>query len=90
MHIKIYTQPAKVSVKCKCCNTEFKARAVDVKRGWGKFCSKSCKATAQERRTGQMRKYLQRQNFVRTEALNPHDYDHASWESDREEGKDYA
>lgn len=32
-----------VSVKCKC-GTTFQARVADRKRGWGKFCSKSCKA----------------------------------------------
>ena len=31
------------------CKKPFKARAADVARGWGKFCSKSCKATKQGR-----------------------------------------
>lgn len=44
---------AKVEVKCKNCKTPFLARKADVARGWGKFCSKSCKATKQEQRTGQ-------------------------------------
>jgi hypothetical protein len=35
-------------------------RTADVKRGWGKYYSKSCKAKHQERRTGQYRKYLNR------------------------------
>ena len=29
------------------------ARTADVKRGWGRFCSKSCKASVQESCTGQ-------------------------------------
>jgi hypothetical protein len=29
------------------------ARQADINRGWGKFCSKSCKASEQEKRTGQ-------------------------------------
>jgi hypothetical protein len=29
------------------------ARAADVARGWARFCSKSCKAVVQEKRTGQ-------------------------------------
>jgi endogenous inhibitor of DNA gyrase (YacG/DUF329 family) len=37
------------TVKCKKCKTEFEARTADVKRGWGKFCSKSCKAKKQGR-----------------------------------------
>ena len=47
-----------VDRKCKCCGGPFKARAADVKRGWGKFCSKSCKAIKQEQRTGQYATYL--------------------------------
>ncbi|HAV3054112.1 TPA: hypothetical protein JH928_003667 [Acinetobacter baumannii] len=41
------------NVSCKWCKTPFQARTADVKRGWGKFCSKSCKASEQEKRTGQ-------------------------------------
>jgi hypothetical protein len=37
----------------KRCRVKFMARTVDVKRGWGRFCSKSCKASEQEKRTGQ-------------------------------------
>lgn len=46
-----------VQRKCRC-GKDFQARAADVKRGWGKFCSKSCKAVEQERRTGQYADYL--------------------------------
>ena len=42
----------KIERKCKCCGGLFLARAADVKRGWAKFCSKSCKAIRQEQRTG--------------------------------------
>lgn len=38
---------SKVEVKCKQCKTVFMARVADRKRGWGKFCSKSCKAKKQ-------------------------------------------
>jgi hypothetical protein len=35
-------------VKKKCrCGIEFEARLSDIKRGWGKYCSKSCKAKRQ-------------------------------------------
>ena len=46
---------AKVQVICKnkSCKKPFMARKADVARGWGKFCSKSCKAIKQEQRTGQ-------------------------------------
>lgn len=39
--------PSKVEVKCKQCQEPFMARVADSKRGWGKFCSKSCKAKKQ-------------------------------------------
>lgn len=45
--------PKMVDRICKSCRQPFKARAADVKRGWGKFCSKSCKAIKQEKQTGQ-------------------------------------
>ena len=32
------------TVTCHC-GTNFQARTADVKRGWGKFCSKSCAKT---------------------------------------------
>ena len=45
--------PSMVTRKCKYCHDPFPARTADVRRGWAKFCSKSCKAKEQERRTGQ-------------------------------------
>lgn len=44
-------------MKCKECGKKFMARIADRKRGWGKFCSKSCKAKKQEKRTGQYRSF---------------------------------
>lgn len=38
------------SVTC-ICGTVFQARAADIRRGWGKFCSKSCKAKKQTKDT---------------------------------------
>ena len=32
---------------CKCCGEKFLARVADRKRGWARFCSKSCKAIKQ-------------------------------------------
>lgn len=43
---------ATVEVKCKNCKSTFRARVADRKRGWGKYCSKSCKAIKQTQRTG--------------------------------------
>ena len=39
-----------VTVACKTCKQPFEARVADRKRGWGKFCSKSCKAIKQTQR----------------------------------------
>lgn len=46
-----------VTVTChwKGCGKHFQARQADINRGWGKFCSKRCKAMEQECRTGQNR-----------------------------------
>ena len=43
-----------IEITCKCgCGRKKMVRTADVARGWGKYYSKSCKAKAQERRTGQ-------------------------------------
>ncbi|KUZ78481.1 hypothetical protein WI37_11040 [Burkholderia ubonensis] len=52
--------PKMVDRQCSRCGKPFQARAADVKRGWGRFCSKSCKAVKQEERTGQHHAYLER------------------------------
>lgn len=48
-----------VEKKCECCKKQISVRAADIARGWGKFCSKSCKAKKQEKRTGQYKAYRQ-------------------------------
>lgn len=46
---------------CKCgCERTRLVRKADVKRGWGRFYSKSCKARYQERKTGQCKAYYRR------------------------------
>ena len=49
-----FDNPERVERVCanRQCRAVFHPRKVDVKRGWGRFCSKSCKATVQTRRTG--------------------------------------
>ncbi|MCZ4331055.1 hypothetical protein [Castellaniella denitrificans] len=44
---------ATATYKCANCGDPFTARTADRKRGWARFCSKSCKAIRQEKRTGQ-------------------------------------
>lgn len=38
--------------KCARCGDPFRARTADRKRGWARFCSKSCKAIRQTQRNG--------------------------------------
>ncbi len=46
--------PKMVIVVCKNlrCQKSFSVRVADRKRGWGKYCSKSCKASVQNRGRG--------------------------------------
>lgn len=46
------TRGLKIAVKCARCKVSFMARTADRKRGWGRFCSKSCKAIRQTQQTG--------------------------------------
>lgn len=47
-----------VDTRCKWCGCEMSVRAADVARGWGRFCSKSCKAKNQEKKNGQYKAYM--------------------------------
>ncbi len=58
-----------VEITCACgCGKKKMVREADVKRGWGRFYSKSCKAKEQERRTHQFSEYKRRQ-------ISDEDYD---------------
>jgi len=54
---------AKVEVECRC-GCKFMARVADRNRGWARFCSKSCKAKEQEKRTGQYGVYKHGSDFA--------------------------
>ena len=43
--------------KCKFCGVMFTARVADRKRGWARFCSKSCKAKRQHHQNHPKRRY---------------------------------
>ena len=43
----LYKNPSKVELICHCGERYF-AREADLKRGWGKSCSKSCAATKRD------------------------------------------
>lgn len=51
-----------VKIKCAHCGAPKEVREADRRRGWGLYCDKSCKAKAQEKRTGQYAAYRRRQN----------------------------
>ena len=51
-------QATMVDKKCKCCKKAMQVRQADVNRGWGLYCSKSCKAKVQEKKNGQHAAYL--------------------------------
>jgi hypothetical protein len=66
-------------ITCKCgCGMRKEVRTADVRRGWGKYFSKSCKAAAQEKRTGQ---YNQHRDFLS-------DHDAAMYDSTASHGQD--
>jgi len=46
------TRGKKATYRCKNCGGAFEARTADRARGWARFCSKSCKAGEQVKRTG--------------------------------------
>jgi len=41
-----------IEVRCERCKSTFRARVADRARGWGRFCSKRCKAIKQTQRGG--------------------------------------
>lgn len=69
-----------VEVNCKSCGHIFLARVADVKRGWGKFCSKSCKAVKQEQKTHQYRTHLEYKN----QDYCDHDWESNGWDSHKD------
>ena len=50
-------------------------RLADVKRGWGKFCNKSCKAKYQTKKTGKGKPDKQYTPKVQKQVVHDVDYD---------------
>lgn len=50
----------KVTVNCEVCKVPFEARIADRKRGWARYCSKSCAAKKNNRKTGNFKRHLER------------------------------
>ena len=59
---------------CLNCGDPFTARTADRKRGWARFCSKSCKAVKQEKRTGQYAAHLNREDGGEETFSNAHQF----------------
>lgn len=55
------------NARCENCRETMAVRTADRKRGWGRFCSKSCKAQKQTRRQRRERDLMipQAQDFER-------------------------
>ncbi|KVQ87392.1 hypothetical protein WK09_19960 [Burkholderia ubonensis] len=66
--------PRMVERKCESCQKTFLARAADVNRGWGRFCSKSCKASRQEQRTGAYGSFREREDSDTPTFSNAHQF----------------
>ena len=47
MTIITLVSTTRVNVRCERCGGIFEAKVADRKRGWARFCSKSCKAIKQ-------------------------------------------
>jgi hypothetical protein len=92
MEAKTYPPPAMVDRKCEWCKKPFQARKADVNRGWGRFCSKSCKAMKQEKRTHQNASFQHRRTYARDrDEGRPEEFADAHLFSNEDyfEGKDY-
>lgn len=63
--------PTMIKCKCQNCGEWMEVREADRKRGWGKFCSKTCKAQKQERRTGQYKSYKVRERCREEHGFTP-------------------
>jgi len=69
--------PSMTEITCKCgCGRKKMVRTADVKRGWGKYYSKSCKAKAQEKRTGQCAKYYHGKNNYKGSGVSKETFKH--------------
>ena len=82
-------------ITCKCgCGRKKLVRVADIKRGWGLFYSKSCKASYQESRTGQYIKYMNKKrksfgnhDIYQEDGIHPIGYGHIFESGDGDMGK---
>lgn len=77
-----------VDVICKC-GKKFKARQSDINRGWGKFCSKSCKALFNNPNKSSSRSNIQIKSIRDCNSFNDYlyediDYDCDGWDAHKD------
>ena len=78
-------------ITCACgCGRKKMVRTADVKRGWGRYYSKSCKAKAQERRTGQHRRFHERRKYAKEFGGSPQFSRSGEYEGTRLSGMDMS
>ncbi len=65
-----------VDTPCKWCGCNMSVRAADVARGWGRFCSKSCKAKNQEKKNGQYKAFMNGRGVSNLHPERLKDYQH--------------
>ena len=76
-------------ITCKCgCGRKKLVRTADVKRGWGLFYSKSCKARWQERKTGQYRRFIRGTSMFQSDGIHPTGYGHIFASGDAGHGQE--
>lgn len=76
---------AKVEAACEWCRQKFEARIADRKRGWARFCSKTCKASEQEKRTGANAAFKARLSASESQGYRyPDDEADPSWDSHKD------
>lgn len=69
---------------CLCCKQPFEARAADRARGWARYCTKSCKAKVQEKRTGQYAAHKSRADDDTIYDADMDGFEDASWDAHKE------
>lgn len=73
-----------VDHKCINCGTTHKVRPADLKRGWGKTCSKSCAASVKAKKpNSNYKNYLKKKEQAIEEERNPSfvgsDFNNQGW-----------
>lgn len=66
---------SKIQMTCVC-GKEYQAREADLKRGWGKSCSKSCASKKREKKTGNYKRFCEMGSQSKNDGHYVGGYDH--------------